>query len=394
MNDSHVQATPKLWSRTFIFVLLANAFVFLAFEMLAPTLPLYVASLGGEATQIGLVTGIFVVSAIIIRPFTGILATKMDKKYLLLIGIAIGTIATGGYYVVDHIWALVLMRIFHGFGFGVMTTYFTTIAAEVIPKERRGEGIGYFGAGETMMVSLGPLAGVMMLEVWDFKGLFMSSMAFMLLTFIIIIFTKRGQIATEAEQMEATATEVKLTLIEKRVLFQAILIALVGIAMGGVMSFIALFAAERSFEQVGLFFTIVALAGLFVRLFSGKMYDRYGAYTVLIPFGIVGIIGLFTLVMAQTEWQFLLAAFLYGAGIGAIFPALQTWCLELVEEHEHESAVASFFNFFDMGIGVGAIALGVVAQTFDNYTSVFYVAIIAYVIYLALTIIYAMKRAA
>lgn len=74
-------AKLKLWSRPFIFVLVANALVLLAFEMLAPTLPLYISSLGGEATQVGLVTGIFVVSAILIRPFTGVMATKMDKKY-------------------------------------------------------------------------------------------------------------------------------------------------------------------------------------------------------------------------------------------------------------------------------------------------------------------------
>lgn len=67
------QPQEKLWSQPFLFALLANVLVFLAFEMLAPTLPLYVSSIGGEATQIGLVTGIFVISAILIRPFTGVM---------------------------------------------------------------------------------------------------------------------------------------------------------------------------------------------------------------------------------------------------------------------------------------------------------------------------------
>lgn len=385
------EAKLKLWSRPFIFVLLANALVFLAFEMMAPTLPLYVSSIGGEATQIGLVTGIFVVSAILIRPFTGIMAMKMNKKYLLLIGVAIGALATGGYYLATEVWVLVLIRIFHGFGFGITTTYFTTIAAELIPEERRGEGIGYFGVGETTMVSVGPLIGVMFLEMWDFKGLFMSGMAIMLLTLLITMFISRK--SNDSEDLVKDSTPpIQFKLIEKRVIFQSLLIALIGIAAGGIMSFIALFAVERGLSQVAWFFTIVALAGLVVRFFSGRMYDKFGPSHVLIPFGLVAIAGLVLLVFVQNDVQFLMAAFLYGLGFGAVFPAIQTWCISSVEEHEHESAVASFFNFFDIGIGVGAMALGIVAQVYNTYAAVFYVSIGAYVLYLLLAILYAKKR--
>lgn len=385
------EAKLKLWSRPFIFVLLANALVFLAFEMMAPTLPLYVSSIGGEATQIGLVTGIFVVSAILIRPFTGIMAMKMNKKYLLLIGVAIGALATGGYYLATEVWVLVLIRIFHGFGFGITTTYFTTIAAELIPEERRGEGIGYFGVGETTMVSVGPLIGVMFLEMWDFKGLFMSGMAIMLLTLLITMFISRK--SNDSEDLVKDSTPpIQFQLIEKRVIFQSLLIALIGIAAGGIMSFIALFAVERGLSQVAWFFTIVALAGLVVRFFSGRMYDKFGPSHVLIPFGLVAIAGLVLLVFVQNDVQFLMAAFLYGLGFGAVFPAIQTWCINSVEEHEHESAVASFFNFFDIGIGVGAMALGIVAQVYNTYAAVFYVSIGAYVLYLLLAILYAKKR--
>lgn len=380
----------KLWSRPFIFLLFANALVFLAFEMLAPTLPLYVSSLGGEATQIGLVTGIFVVSAIIIRPFTGVLATKMDKKYLLIIGIAIAGLATGGYYMVESIWALVLIRIIHGFGFGIMTTYFTTLAAEFIPQKRLGEGIGYFGAGETFMVSLGPLAGVFMLQLYDFKGLFMSSMAFMILTLLIMLVTPRNKSAKPIH--DEPANKIQFKLIEKRVLFQSLLITLVGIGTGSIMSFAALFAEERTFSQIGLFFTVVAVSGLFVRLISGRIYDRFGPYAVLLPFGLLTMIGLIIIVMSQNDVHFLIGGFVYGFGFGAIFPAIQTWCLSLVGHDEHEGAVASFFNFFDIGVGFGAMALGIVAQAFDTYVSVFYVAIGAYILFMCLSAIYGAKH--
>lgn len=315
---------------------------------------------------------------------------KMDKKYLLVIGVVIGAFATGGYYLATKVWALVLVRILHGFGFGITTTYFTTIAAENTPEARLGEGIGYFGVGETTMVSIGPLVGVLILETWDFKGLFMSGMAFMLLALLVTLFISLKSNSSRSSEKRAVPA-IQFKIIEKRVLFQSILIALIGISAGGIMSFIAMFAVEKGIGQVAMFFTVVALAGLVVRFFTGRIYDRFGPSYVLIPFGFVALSGLVLLVFAQTDGQFLMAAFLYGLGFGAIFPAIQSWCISLVEEHEHENAVASFFNFFDMGIGVGAMALGILAQVFHTYAAVFYFSIGAYVVFLSLCILYARK---
>ncbi len=85
----------KMWSLSFIFIVISNALVFMIFEMLLPTLPLFVTAIGGEASQVGLVTGVFMLSAIFIRPFAGILATKFDKKLLLILGTLIIALSTG-----------------------------------------------------------------------------------------------------------------------------------------------------------------------------------------------------------------------------------------------------------------------------------------------------------
>lgn len=377
----------KLWSRSFIFVMLANALLFGAFEMLLPTLPLFVSRLGGDATQIGLVTGIFVFSAILIRPFAGVLATKMDKKYLLIIGIAICALSSGVYYLSSGVGMMIFVRVIHGFGFGLATTYFTTIAAENIPEDRRGEGMGYFGVGETMAMSVGPLMGVSILGNNHFGSLFMSCTAFILLALLTTIFiSRKPNMANELRTVEVPTTTVKL--IEKRVLFPSILIFMTGISSGGIMSFTTLYAIDKGFENVAWFFFIVAIAGLLVRLVSGKMFDNLGPAYVLIPAGVISIAGFIVLIAAQNEIGFLLAGFLYGMGFGAIFPALQTMCLNLVEEHDHENAIGSFFNFYDLGIGGGSILLGTVAKTF-SYEVVFYVAIITYVLYLLLYLIHA-----
>lgn len=369
--------TNKIWSLSFIFVMVSNALVFMIFEMLLPTLPLFITNLGGGASQVGLVTGIFMLSAILIRPFAGLLARKFDKKLLLILGIMVIALSTGGYYLANNITTLLIIRLIHGAGFGLVTTYFATLVAEIIPKERRGEGIGYFGVGETVAISIGPMVGIMTLELFDFQRLFLGGMAFLFLAVIMAVFIKRAPEGRERDRQGS----VKFKLLEKRVLMPAILIFLVGIAAGGIMSFFALYALEKEFTQVGLFFLMIAAASFVVRLISGKLFDKHGPVVILVPGSILSIIGLLMLYAASSDGMILAAAVFYGFGFGAIFPAIQTWCINSVEEHEHEDAMASFFNFFDLGIGGGSFILGLVAAI-SSYQAIYVFAAIIYGVFL------------
>lgn len=379
----------RLWSRSFIFIMVANALLFMVFEMMLPTLPLFVSKLGGGASQVGLVTGIFMFSAILIRPFTAKLAAKFDKKYLLLTGLAICALMTGAYYLSTSIGMILVFRVLHGLGFGLATTYFATLATASIPKERRGEGLGYFGVGETVAVSVGPLIGTAILMRYDFHNLFFGGALILLLAVLMTAFISRKP-QTEIET-DARHEEAKVKLIERKVLFPSLLILLVGIAAGSVMSFIALYAAEKGFVSVAWFFFIVAAASFAVRLVSGKMFDRLGPGSVLVPSAFFMIAGIWLLTLAGSETLFLLSAVLYGLGFGAVFPAIQTWCVNRVGEHEHENAMASFFNFFDLGIGGGAMLLGLVASAF-SYELVYDVAIAVMVVYLLMYAGYAIRN--
>lgn len=378
----------KIWSLSFIFVLVSNALVFMIFEMLLPTLPLFVTSLGGEANQVGLVTGIFMLSAILIRPFAGRLAAKIDKKVLLILGILIIALSTGAYYLSTNIGVLLIIRLIHGAGFGLATTYFATLAAEIIPKDRRGEGIGYFGVGETIAISVGPMIGIMTLELFDFQRLFLGGMSVLFLAVIMAIFIKRAPIGKALDKQE----KLKVKILEKRVLFPSLLILLIGGAAGGIMSFFSLYAIEKDFTNVGLFFLLIAAASFAIRLISGKLFDLYGPPIILIPGSILAIIGMVMLYAASSNGMILTAAIFYGFGFGAIFPAVQTWCINLVEEHEHEDAMASFFNFFDLGIGGGSLLLGLVA-TVASYQAIYLVGTAVYGVLLAIYLVHlSMKK--
>ncbi|NUJ32965.1 MFS transporter, partial [Pseudoalteromonas sp. 2103] len=52
---------------------------------------------------------------------------------------------------------------------------------------------------------------------------------------------------------------------------------------------------------------------------------------------------------------------LYGLGFGGVQPALQAWAVEKANARRRGMANATFFSFFDLGVGCGAIIFGVIA---------------------------------
>src|SRR5690625_4959001 len=69
----------------------------------------------------------------------------------------------------------------------------------------------------------------------------------------------------------------------------------------------------------------------------------------------------------------LVAVALYGLGFGTVQPALQAWAVDKAPQNRKGKANATFFSFFDLGVGVGAVLFGQLAYLF-NYGIIYIVA--------------------
>jgi MFS family permease len=139
------QENDKIWTKDFLFICIANFFVFIGFQMTLPTLPLFVEKLGGSDQLIGIVVSIFTLSALLIRPWVGHALESKGRRFVYLVGLGIFVVSVGSYAFMSSLILLFLMRIIQGLGWGMSTTAGGTVATDIIPKKRRGEGMGYFG---------------------------------------------------------------------------------------------------------------------------------------------------------------------------------------------------------------------------------------------------------
>jgi MFS family permease len=127
---------------------------------------------------------------------------------------------------------------------------------------------------------------------------------------------------------------------------------------------VPLYGRAEGVSNPGFFFTIYALVMLLSRPVSGRLSDRVGRIAVAGP-GMVFIgAGLGLLAFSGQWWSLALSAVILGVGLGAAMPALMALMIDLVEPAERGGAMSTFGIGMDVGIGIGSVVQGMVAEAY------------------------------
>lgn len=352
--------SEKIWTRDFVLVCLANFFIFLGFQMTLPTLPLFVKELGGSDQLIGIIVGIFTFSALIFRPYAGHALESKGRQFVYMLGLGIFVISVGSLGFVVSIVFLVIMRVIQGIGWGFSTTATSTIATDLIPPKRRGEGMGYFGLSGNLALAFGPALGLTLVGVISFKSLFLICGALGLVAFLLSMTIRYKKV----EQSPDKTVTVKFDIFEKTALTPSVLLFFITITFGGIASFLPLYAAQKGIAGIESYFLVYAVFLMVSRTFAGKIYDKKGHLYVFLPGTVLIFIAMILLSWLPSTLIMLIAAGFYGLGFGSVQPALQAWAVDEAPGNRKGMANATFFSFFDLGVGIGAMTFGQLAFMF------------------------------
>lgn len=381
---------PKLWTREFVLVTLTNMFYVFGFYMLLPTIPLFVKALSGTDADAGIVAASFTISAIVMRFFSPLLLTKLTKRSMLRLGIALSIVVTATCGMAFSVTTAMIFRILQGLGFGIVSTISSTLAADILPDSRRGEGIGYFGMGTTAMVAFSPAIGLFLATKVGFSAMFLAASAGQLVSLILLTFFKpRSEINRPAPPLKSKKMLLR-NLFEPALALQVVLLVLFGFARSAEQNFLSLLADERgiALSSYFIFQTAVSFAAKFV---TGKLYDKRGHAWAVVSGGVSLFIALTVMSLAGTLPVMLLAGFFSGFGMGALLPAMQSWTLTSLEAERRSVASAIYYNYYDIGISVGSVSLGYIANGL-GYTATFRTASVVVIAFLAVYIATATAR--
>lgn len=347
------QQNGKLFTKNFVLTSLSTFALFTSFYFLLVTLPIYILQLGGSESEIGLIIGVFTISAVLLRPFIGRELDRRGRKKVLVAGSVVFLLSTMLYNYTYSVTSLLLLRVIHGIGWGAATTASSTLIADIAPSSRRGEAMGIFGMAANVAMAFGPALSIILLNLSNFPTLFMISAAIALVSMLLVL-----------PISETIVVRPETPLFSREALFPSALMFTVTLTYGSIVSFLALFAQKQGITNPGIFFTVFAITLLLVRTIAGKLSDIKGRKFVIVPGMVIITLGLWVLSTAGSLATFLAAALLYGIGFGLVHPTIMALLVDLVSVRERGAAMGTFTAAFDLGIGTGSIVLGVVLQFF------------------------------
>ncbi|WP_409305037.1 MFS transporter [Peribacillus sp. SCS-155] len=365
---------PKLWTKNFIGIAIANFFVFTTFYYLLVTLPVYsLQDLHGKETLVGLITTIFLISAILVRPLAGKWIGKAGKYMVFIGSLLILSVASALYFFPQTIPALIVLRFFHGIGFGMATTATGAIVADLIPESRKGEGMGYYGLTMNLSMVIGPFLGLTIMQHAGATAMFIVNLASAVLALAAGLFIRIPHKPVKLKADVPKAEAGLKGLFVKAAIPISIVAAFFALAYSAIISFVSVYARELGLVEVASYFFVVYAAVLLVsRPFTGKWFDIYGANSIIYPAILFFAIGTFLLSETHSAFVFLLSAALIGLGWGTVFPSLQTIAIQVAPVQKRPMATATFLSIFDFGFGIGSFVFGLVIAKIGHSSLYFY----------------------
>ncbi|MGG2080863.1 MFS transporter [Lysinibacillus pakistanensis] len=355
------EENSKIWTKRFISLFLTNISVFFVFYGLVTTLPLYaIGELHQTDKEAGLLLSGFLLSAIIVRPFSGKLLDVFGKKMLLVLSIAGYFLCTVLYLFIHPFGLLLGLRFIQGIFFSIITTAAGSLAADIVPTKRKGAGLGYFTMSTNLAVVIGPFIGLLLIQYSSFNVLFIVMSICIVAGGILAATVNTDDLPKPAHQGKLTF---KLNdLFERKALPTAAIASLVAFSYASVLSFLSVYAQQKGLMAIAsLFYAVFAAAMLITRPYTGKLYDTRGPQFVIIPGIISFAIGLVMLAFVAGPVLFLSAAIFIGFGYGAVTTSLQALAVQSTALQRSGYATATYFTMFDLGIALGSYILGIIA---------------------------------
>ena len=346
----------RVYDRPF-FLLCGGTVLFMAsFGMLLPELPAHLAAMGGEA-YLGGVVGMFTLAAFLARFISGRIADRAGRRKVMLVGSAVTAVAGFGYLVATTIATFMLLRFFHGLSTGFRPPGTSAMLADRIPKQRRGEALGYLGVAGNAGMATGPALGSWLTVEWGIEWMFVASallgMASVALTFPLE--------ETLPEARPVNRSDFNLLdggLIDPKAWPAALVLLPVALAFGIYLTITPDFVDHLGYVYKGSFNTIIVVSSIAMRFIAGRMSDRHGRIPVLLAGTALMTVGMVVLGSAETKGMATLGALLYGASIGINMPTVFAWTTDLAQPGKIALALGTMLMALEVGIGAGALYSG------------------------------------
>lgn len=256
--------------------------------------------------------------------------------------------------------AWLAVRVLQGLGLGLYFTATLTWVADLSPPDRIGRMQGVFGISGLLGSAVGPYLLEEIYRRFGFSKMFEALVLIGAACVLVVWLLPESSPKTKnhgpgSGRRLAPADHISLILVTLPF----------GWLVGTVMTFIGPYLQKLTLGGVGTYYCGFAVASVAVRVFASQAIDSVPVTRLVLFSGLCTALSAFMLSQLQFYGSLaglLIAALLNGLGHGFLYPSLSSHIVRVVEPSQRGSGLALFTGVFDLGILVGAIVSGYVAQ--------------------------------
>lgn len=355
----------KIYSKDIILVLAASFFYMASPMLVTPLITGFSGSIGASAALMGLVGGMMNLVSLFCRPLAGNLADRISKYKLSFIGAVFMTLACVGYIFAPNEAVVVIARIINGFGFACCSVCMATWMSDMLPKDKIGSGMGFYGTMNALAMAVAPAIGVSAYQTFGYRASFVIALVFSVAIIAVIQFIgDKGE--PEKEPVSTDEEQKRIELIDVKVIPIALIIMLFAIPYCATQSFLVTYTETRGLHIfVSLFFPAYAVVLIVLRLSLRNLFDKL-PFQVFLLAGIVSeLIAILLLTLMNNNVIMILASCFLAGGYGVMSSVCQSTAILLAGKGKRGLANSTYYIGLDLGMTLGPFIGGILYGGLD-----------------------------
>jgi MFS family permease len=343
--------------RTFAGLIAAAMTAYLSIGIVIAVLPVYVKGpLGGSDVTVGIVLGAVPVGMLLTRPLAGRMIDHRGPRGVIIVALLGASLAAALYPFASSSAMLLPARFLHGAAEACVYTGGLVWVVGMVAPERRGRAIGLYGLCVWSGFTVGPPVGQIAHQLGGFNAVWALAAVPPAIGALVISRLPPPPASPEHEG--------RRQLLPRGSIRPGIGGGMAGIGIAAINGFVVLLCIDRGFGQTSgaIAIALFASATLVGRLVAGGLPDRLGPRRTMVIAVTLGASGQALIAVAPGWWAVGVGCVLFGFCWTLLFPALAMLVVDAVEPSQRGAGLAAYSSFFDLGFGVGAPLLGLIAS--------------------------------
>ena len=348
----------KIWNKKFILLFITNLLMMATFYASVPIIPIYCQQIGITGSKIGIVLTAMSITTVLFRPFAGYILDNFNRYHVYMLFLALFCLPFLGFVVFPKFGILVAIRLYMGVVYSVCGSATMTLAGDVLPSKKVGQGVNRFALTISLGMAAGPFIGIQDQNHMSSKASFIVLFILTVTALVCVSFCKIEYPKVERKKFVLSDAFYKPAL---PFMFNMIFIM---IPFGAVIAYSSMLAQEKGLTTVIPFFYIFLVAGMLLSKFSTQKMIDAGRHKILVVASLVVL--LFTMgsyFFMETKIHLLLAGFLLGLGYGILQPLFQSFVTGTTPAPKRGAANATYLLSYDIGIGIGSFVMGIFQES-------------------------------